>query len=68
MNSPFLTTALEAARAAADVIRHYYQRNLQVTIKADKSPVTEADVESEKVIHGVISSHFMLSLNLPLKC
>jgi histidinol-phosphatase len=58
MNSPFLTTALEAARAAADVIRHYYQRNLQVTIKADKSPVTEADVETEKVIHGVISSHF----------
>lgn len=58
MNSPFLSTALEAARAAADVIRHYYQRNLQVIIKADKSPVTEADVETEKVIHGVISSHF----------
>ncbi|MDY6947728.1 MAG: inositol monophosphatase family protein, partial [Pseudomonadota bacterium] len=58
MNSPFLTTALEAARAAADVIRHYYQRNLQVVIKADKSPVTEADVETEKVIHGIISSHF----------
>jgi histidinol-phosphatase len=58
MNSPFLTTALEAARAAADVIRHYYQRNLQVIIKADKSPVTEADVETEKVIHGIISSYF----------
>jgi histidinol-phosphatase len=58
MNSPFLATALDAARAAADVIRSYYQRNLQVTIKADKTPVTNADVETEKVIHGVISSRF----------
>lgn len=58
MNSPFLATALEAARAAAEVIRRYYQRNLQVTIKADKSPVTEADVETEKVIHGVITAKF----------
>jgi len=39
-HSEFLTTALDAARAGAEVIRHYYQRNLQVTLKADKSPVT----------------------------
>ena len=44
-HSPFLATALEAAAAAADVVRRYYQRNLSITIKADKSPVTEADVE-----------------------
>ena len=48
MNSPFLDTALEAARAAADVIRRYYQNNLKVTIKADKTPVTDADVEAAK--------------------
>ena len=35
-HSLFLTTALEAARAAAEVIRRYYQRNLDITIKADK--------------------------------
>jgi histidinol-phosphatase len=58
MNSPFLNTAIDAARAAAEVIRRYYQRNLQVTIKADKSPVTQADVETEKVIHGIISERF----------
>jgi histidinol-phosphatase len=58
MNSPFLDTALDAARAAADVIRHYYQRNLEVVIKADKSPVTQADVETEKVIHKIISERF----------
>jgi histidinol-phosphatase len=58
MNSPFLDTALNAARAAAEVIRHYYQRNLEVVIKADKSPVTQADVETEKVIRTVISERF----------
>jgi histidinol-phosphatase len=56
--SPFLTAALDAARAAADVIRRYYQRNLEVTIKDDKSPVTQADVETEQVIRGILSSRF----------
>ena len=57
-DSPFLTTAIDAARAAADVIRRYYQQNLAVTIKADKSPVTDADVETEKVIRSIISERF----------
>jgi histidinol-phosphatase len=57
-HSPFLATALEAARAAADVIRRYYQSNLAVTIKADKTPVTEADVETEKVIRGIIQARY----------
>lgn len=58
MTSPYLATALDAARAAAEVIRRYYQRNLEVTIKADKSPVTQADVETEKVIRKVIGERF----------
>jgi histidinol-phosphatase len=57
-HSPFLATALDAARAAADVIRHYYQSNLAITIKADKSPVTVADVESEKVIRSIIEAKY----------
>jgi histidinol-phosphatase len=57
-HSPFLATALEAAAAAADVVRRYYQRNLSITIKADKSPVTEADVEAEKVIRNVVETRF----------
>lgn len=57
-DSPFLTAAIDAARAAADVIRRYYQQNLAVTIKADKSPVTDADVETEKVIRRIISERF----------
>jgi len=58
MNSPFLDTALDAARAAAEVIRRYYQRNLDVVIKADKSPVTQADVETEQVIRKIIGERF----------
>jgi histidinol-phosphatase len=56
--SEFLATALEAARAADEVVRHYYQRNLKVTIKADKSPVTEADVETEKAIRSLLIARF----------
>jgi histidinol-phosphatase len=58
MHSPYLATALEAARAAAEVVRRYYRSNLAVTIKADKSPVTEADVETEKTIRGIIAARF----------
>jgi histidinol-phosphatase len=57
-HSPFLATALDAARAGAEVIRRYYQRNLQVTLKADKSPVTQADVETEHAIRKVIAERF----------
>jgi len=57
-HSEFLATALDAAHAAAEVVRHYYQRNLQVTLKADKSPVTEADVETEKTIRAILARRF----------
>ena len=57
-HSEYLSVALEAARAAAGVVRHYYQRNLQITIKADKSPVTEADVETEKAIRALLAARF----------
>jgi histidinol-phosphatase len=58
IHSPFLATALQAARAAADVIRRYYQKNLAVTVKSDKSPVTQADVETEQVIRKIIADQF----------
>ena len=57
-HSPFLAAALEAAHAAADVVRHYYRRNLAITIKADKSPVTEADVETEKAVRAILEAKF----------
>jgi histidinol-phosphatase len=56
--SVHLAAALEAARAAGEVIRRHYQRNARVTIKADKSPVTEADVETEKTIRAIIEAKY----------
>jgi histidinol-phosphatase len=56
--SPFLTAALEAAEAAGEVIRRLYRRNIEITIKADKSPVTEADVEAERAIRGLLEARF----------
>jgi histidinol-phosphatase len=53
-----LQAALDAARAAADVIRSLYQRNLAVVTKADRSPVTEADVRAEEAIREVLSRRF----------
>ncbi len=58
MESEFLKTALDAAHAAATVIRRYYQQNLKVTVKADKSPVTQADVETEQVIRNLIAGRY----------
>lgn len=54
----FLSVAKQAAEAAAQVIKHYYAEGAKVTIKADYTPVTQADVESEQAIHKVIADHF----------
>jgi histidinol-phosphatase len=53
-----LQTALEAARAAADISRHYYAGNFTVTTKADLTPVTQADVECEQAIRKIILERF----------
>ena len=58
MASKELTAALEAARAAADIIRAYYGRNPSVRIKPDQSPVTEADVRAEEVIRATLARSF----------
>ena len=58
MASGELQAALEAAQAAAEVIRGYYQRSLAVRIKADASPVTEADVRAEGTIRDTLNRHF----------
>lgn len=58
MASKELAAAIEAAQAAAELIRTLYQKNLAVRTKADASPVTEADVRAEQVIHGILRKHF----------
>ena len=55
MASKELKAALEAPRAAADVIRAFYGKNPSVRIKPDASPVTEADVKAEEVIRATLA-------------
>jgi histidinol-phosphatase len=56
--SRFLKVALDAANSAAAVIRHYYRNGVEVSMKADATPVTRADVESEEVIRRAITAAF----------
>jgi histidinol-phosphatase len=57
-HSAELAAALEAARAADAVIAPLYRANLEVEIKADRSPVTEADRRAEEAIRAVLMRHF----------
>lgn len=56
--SPFLKTAIEAAKAAQQVIEKYYEGEFDVEIKPDQSPVTIADIETEKTIKKIILDAF----------
>jgi len=57
-HSKELQAALDAAEAAARIARSLYRHNLDVRIKADKSPVTEADVRCELAIREIIEARF----------
>src|SRR5271170_2910740 len=56
--SPELKAALDAAEQAAAIARSLYQHNIEVRIKADKSPVTEADVRCEIAIREILEARF----------
>jgi histidinol-phosphatase len=56
--SEYLTIAQEAARKAANVTLDYYTRKLTVSIKKDRTPVTDADHAAEKTIIETITRRF----------
>src|SRR5216684_603264 len=58
IHSPEMQAALDAAEKAASIARSLYQRNIEIRIKADKSPVTEADVRCEAAIREIIEARF----------
>jgi histidinol-phosphatase len=58
IHSPEMQAALDAAEKAASIARSLYQRNVEIRIKADKSPVTEADVRCEMAIREIIEARF----------
>ena len=47
---PTVAAAVEAARVAGEVALQYYRGGFEVTIKADQTPVTQADREAEQAI------------------
>jgi histidinol-phosphatase len=53
-----LQAALDAAEQAADIARSLFQHNIEIRIKADKSPVTDADVRCEIAIREVLEARF----------
>jgi histidinol-phosphatase len=53
-----LSVARNAALAAGEVIDHYYRKGVEVRLKADQSPVTLADEESERVIRQVLLAEY----------
>lgn len=54
-----LETAIRAARAAGEIIAGHYGRGpLQVDLKADASPVTQADRDADAAIADVIRAAF----------
>src|SRR5580698_3209325 len=59
MNEQRWNVALQAARnaaaAAAEVIRYYWRRGVEVEIKSDATPVTIADREAEQAIRAVLA-------------
>ncbi len=57
-HSPQLQAALDAAAAAAGIARSLYQQSIDVRIKPDRSPVTEADVRCEIAIHEILQARF----------
>lgn len=57
-NSARLDAALAAAARAAEIIRNAYRRNIEVRVKADRSPVTAADIAAESAIRAVLQGRF----------
>lgn len=56
--SPELTTALEAARQATELIRANFGKTLTVIEKPDRTPTTVVDQEAEALIRKVIMQRF----------
>jgi histidinol phosphatase-like enzyme (inositol monophosphatase family) len=55
IDTAFIDTLIDAS---AKVLTHYYRNFGDITSKADKSPVTIADQETEKALRALITEHF----------
>jgi len=53
-----LAAAVDAARAAGEIALQYYRGGFEVALKADDTPVTQADREAEQAIVEVLQGAF----------
>ena len=53
---PELDIAIKAAQEASNVILEIYQKDYNTFTKTDNSPVTDADLESNKIINEILSN------------
>jgi histidinol-phosphatase len=58
MEPTYLQVAIEAVKAAEEIILSYYQTNLTISTKEDHTPVTIADKLAEDVIRKTIHAAF----------
>ena len=60
---PELDLALEAAMKAGDAIMSVYATDFKIDTKRDDSPITEADLASNRIIREILekSDHYILS-------
>jgi len=56
--SPRLQTLVRIARAAGVVVMRHYEAGCDTRIKSDRSPVTDADEEAEKLILAELAAAF----------
>src|SRR5215831_4718734 len=56
--SPHLQTLVRITQAAGTVVMRHYEEGSTARVKADRSPVTDADEEAEKLILAELERHF----------
>jgi len=56
--SPRLQTLVRIVRAAGEVVMRHYEAGCEARVKADRSPVTDADEEAEKLILAELNAAF----------
>ena len=56
--SPKLQTLVRIAQAAGVVVMRHYEAGAEARVKADRSPVTDADEEAEKLILAELAAAF----------
>jgi len=56
--SPRLQTLVRIVRAAGEVVMRHYEAGCDARVKADRSPVTDADEQAEKLILAELNAAF----------